>query len=67
MLDDMALFFCSAMAVGVVLVPLCPHCVLEEKYQFPGPYSSRVVFSIWLLVFGKADEKGFLKLAPFMD
>ena len=39
----------------------------SERDALPSPYSSRIVFSIRLLVVWKADKEGFLELAPFLN
>ena len=39
----------------------------SEFRRLQSPYSSRVVFSISLLVVWKADEEGFMELAPVVD
>ena len=66
--DSVALLFCTTVAVGVSVVPVCSHSVSEKQDWFPSPYSSRVVFLIRLLVVGEADEEGLLlEKAPFVD
>ena len=65
--DGVALLLGSNMAVCILVVLLGVHSVPKKRDELPSPYSSRVVFSVWLLVVWKADEKGFLELAPFMN
>ena len=69
--DGVALLLASAVAVCVLVVPLGAHSVPEKRdHELPSPAdssSSCVVFSIRLLVVWKADEEGFLELAPFVD
>ena len=65
--DGLVLLLGSTVAVCVSVVPLGAHSVPEKRDKFPSPYSSRVVFSIRLLVVWKADKEGFLELAPFVN
>ena len=67
MFDGMALLLGSTVAVCISVVPLGVHSVPEKRDEFPSPYSSHAVFSIRLLVAWKAEEEGFLELAPFVN